>query len=150
MGGDWSADDRQLRLGAGVSRRTVLKTAGVGALSAISAPILAACTGKSSGSPSVTASKSPTSFRMPSATFGSSASDPVPKKAIADTIIAFEIKSGAQVSVTTFEHNDLQDHIGSYLTGNPDDAFMWFAGYRMRFGRRPQLALRSHRAQTRW
>ena len=37
------------------------------------------------------------------------------------------------MKVNTVDHNTFQEQINSYLQGRPDDAFMWFAGYRMQF-----------------
>jgi len=68
-----------------------------------------------------------------SVTFGSNASDPVPKKAYANVFSAFTKKTGVKVSVNTVNHNDFQNQINSYLQGRPQDVFTWFAGYRMQF-----------------
>jgi multiple sugar transport system substrate-binding protein len=57
----------------------------------------------------------------------------VPKKAIAALVKAFEKKSGDTVSINTKSHNDFQEAINTYLQGSPDQAFTWFAGYRMRY-----------------
>ena len=61
-------------------------------------------------------------------TFGSNYSDDKPKQAIQAAIDA----SGLNVKVNTTDHNGFQDNITNYLA-QPDDAFCWFAGYRMRF-----------------
>jgi multiple sugar transport system substrate-binding protein len=114
---------------SGVSRRSLLKGLGVGVAGVASAPILAACTGGSSSSSG--GGKSDSSSK--SATFGSSASDDVPKRAIAAAVQAFQTKSGDKISINTVAHNDFQERINSYLNGSPDDAFTWFAGYRMRY-----------------
>jgi len=105
------------------TRRTVLKGAAVGAAGVAGLPLLAACTGGSSGGGS--SSKS--------TTLGSSASDPVPKAGVAAMVNGFEKKSGDTVTINTKSHNDFQNAINSYLQGSPDDAFTWFAGYRMRY-----------------
>ncbi len=86
-------------------------------------PLLAACTGGSSGGGSSSKSTS----------LGSSASDPVPKSGIANMVAGFKKKSGDTVTINTKSHNDFQNAINSYLQGSPDDAFTWFAGYRMRY-----------------
>ncbi len=138
-----------------VSRRTLLKGgAAVAALGGVSA-FLAAC-GGSNATPSAAASASaaapsvapsaaaPSTAAAPSAsaaapsasgtvTFGSNYSDAVPKKAIADVMTAFTAKTGINVTINTVEHNKFQDTINAYLQATPDDAFTWFAGYRMRF-----------------
>jgi multiple sugar transport system substrate-binding protein len=62
-------------------------------------------------------------------TLGSNWSDAVPKKAIADVMKGF---SGS-VKINTIDHESFQENINSYLQGGPDDAFGWFAGYRMQF-----------------
>ena len=106
------------------SRRTVLKGLAGGVLGAGTLPfLLAACTGGSSGS----------SGSSKTATLGSSASDPVPKTGIAAMVTAFEAKSKDKITINTKAHNDFQEQINSYLQGSPDDAFTWFAGYRMRY-----------------
>ena len=66
-------------------------------------------------------------------TFGSNGSDPVPKKAYADVFSAFTKKTGVKVSVNTVDHNTFQEQINTYLQGQPQDVFTWFAGYRMKF-----------------
>jgi len=66
-------------------------------------------------------------------TFGSNASDPVPKKAYASVFNAFTKKTGTKVSVNTVDHNTFQQQINTYLQGRPQDVFTWFAGYRMQF-----------------
>ncbi|AYG04716.1 ABC transporter substrate-binding protein [Gryllotalpicola protaetiae] len=106
------------------NRRTLLKGAGIGALGLFAAPVLAACTGTPSGG-GTSASKT--------LTFGSNASDDVPKRAYAAFVDAFQKKSGDTVKVNTTDHNSFQDKISNYLQGAPDDAFTWFAGYRMQY-----------------
>ncbi|WP_030566514.1 ABC transporter substrate-binding protein [Streptomyces aureocirculatus] len=66
-------------------------------------------------------------------TVGSNASDAVPKKAFAAAFDAYEKQSGKRVKVNTTEHNEFQQNITRYLQGSPDNVFMWFAGYRMRY-----------------
>ena len=65
--------------------------------------------------------------------FGSNGSDPVPKKAYANVFKAFTKKTGIEVSVNTVDHNTFQEQINTYLQGQPQDVFTWFAGYRMQF-----------------
>jgi multiple sugar transport system substrate-binding protein len=102
-----------------VDRRVLLS----GAVGAATIPLLAAC---STGGGSTT--KKTQSF-----TFGSYASDPVPKKGYGYFISGFEKKTGDKVAINTVSHNDFQNNINTYLQGSPDDAFTWFAGYRMRY-----------------
>ena len=101
-----------------LTRRTVLTGIGVGGLGlALASCAPAASSGAKTGS----------------LTFGSNASDPVPKKAYAAFVSAFEKKSKDKVTVNTSDHNGFQNKISNYLQGSPDDAFTWFAGYRMRY-----------------
>jgi len=104
---------------------------GLGAVGLFSAPLLAACSSGSSGSGSSAASGS--GGKGGSMTFGSNGSDPVPKKAYAGFIDAFKKKDNAKVDINTSDHNSFQNKITNYLQGSPDDAFTWFAGYRMRY-----------------
>ena len=111
---------RRLELG----RRNVLKGIGFSALGLMAVPALASCsTGSGGGGGSSTGSL----------TFGSNASDAVPKKAYAAFVSAFEKKSKDTVKTNTVDHNGFQNKINNYLQGSPDDAFTWFAGYRMRY-----------------
>jgi multiple sugar transport system substrate-binding protein len=66
-------------------------------------------------------------------TFGSNASDPVPKAALQSVLDKFTSSSGVKVDVNTVDHNTFQEQINNYLQGTPDDVFTWFAGYRMQF-----------------
>ncbi|WP_334172362.1 ABC transporter substrate-binding protein [Sinomonas sp.] len=106
-----------------MDRRTLLKTLGVGAVGLAGVPLLSGCTGGSG----------PSGGSGKSMTFGSSASDDVPKRAYQAVVDAFQKKEGATVTVNTVSHNDFQNKINSYLEGSPDDAFTWFAGYRMQY-----------------
>jgi multiple sugar transport system substrate-binding protein len=115
---------------AGVSRRSVLKGIGLGTAGAASLPLLAACTG-SSGKSSSSGSAGGSSAK--SASVGSNYSDAVPKKAFKAMADGFQTKSGDTLKVNTVAHNDFQNNINNYLQGSPDDAFTWFAGFRMRY-----------------
>ncbi|MBO4205563.1 ABC transporter substrate-binding protein [Micromonospora echinofusca] len=64
---------------------------------------------------------------------GSNQSDPKPKEVTAKVMDGFRASSGITVAVNTVDHNTFQENINNYLQGKPDDVFMWFAGYRMRF-----------------
>src|SRR6266536_1120540 len=66
-------------------------------------------------------------------TFGSNASDPVPNAATAAVLKAFTKKTGTKGAVNTVDHNTFQEQINTYLQGQPQDVFTWFAGYRMQF-----------------
>ena len=109
-----------------VSRRALLKGTllGAGAL-AVPAALAAACGSGDKAGGGATVNKS--------VTFGSNYSDDVPKKAFADTLAAFDQSKGFTTKINTVDHNSFQENITRYLQGNPDDAFNWFAGFRMRF-----------------
>jgi multiple sugar transport system substrate-binding protein len=97
---------------------------GAGAV-ALSAAGLAACGGSDSGGGGGEGTGE--------VTFGSNASDAVPKAAFASTFAAYRAGGGGDVKVNTVDHNTFQEQINNYLQGRPDDVFTWFAGYRMRF-----------------
>ncbi len=107
-----------------LDRRALIRTVGAGVLGAAAIPFLAACTGAGAG-PAATASKT--------VTFGSGSSDDIPKRAYAAFTSAFTKKSGDKVITNVVAHNDFQNNINTYLQGSPDDAFTWFAGYRMQY-----------------
>ena len=85
----------------------------------------AAPTTAGSTAPASSAAGAPTGAQV---TFGSNYSDDKPKKSIQAALDA----TGLNVKVNTTDHNGFQDNITNYLA-QPDDAFTWFAGYRMRF-----------------
>ena len=107
-----------------LGRRSVIKGIGLGAIGVASAAALAACTGAPTGG---------TTGKGGSLTFGSGSSDDVPKRAYAAFTSAFEKQSGDKVTTNVVSHNDFQNKINTYLQGSPDDAFTWFAGYRMQY-----------------
>ena len=86
---------------------------------------LAACGGSSSSSSSGSASGGNATGPV---TFGSNASDDVPKKAFEATFAAYKASGGGDVKVNTVDHNTFQEQINNYLQGRPDDVFTWFAG----------------------
>ncbi|MGK5521980.1 ABC transporter substrate-binding protein [Micromonospora sp. URMC 107] len=102
---------------AGLDRRSLL--AGTTAL--LGTGLLAGCGSDSGGSDASTVS------------LGSNQSDPKPKEVVAKVMDGFRTSSGIEVAVNTVDHNTFQENINNYLQGKPDDVFMWFAGYRMRF-----------------
>lgn len=65
--------------------------------------------------------------------FGSNASDAVPKKAYQTVFSAFKQASNTDVKVNTVDHTSFQENINNYLQGSPDEVFTWFAGNRMQF-----------------
>jgi len=109
-----------------MSRRSLLRAAGLGAGTVAAAPLLAACTGSDSGSDSGSGSGTGT------VTFGSNGSDEVPKKAFAALMTSAKDAVDITVKTNTVAHNDFQNNINNYLKGSPDDVFTWFAGYRMK------------------
>jgi multiple sugar transport system substrate-binding protein len=109
-----------------LNRRSLIRGAGIGAVGLAGTQLLAACSGGSSGGAGGGGGGG-------SATFGSNASDEVPKKAYAAFVSAFEKKSKDTIQTKTSDHNGFQEKISNYLQGSPDDAFTWFAGYRMRY-----------------
>lgn len=111
--------------GFDVNRRNLIRGAGLGAVSLAGTGLLAACSTGSSGGGA--------SGKTGSTTFGSNASDAVPKKAFAAFVSAFEKKSGDTVKTTTTDHNGFQEKISNYLQGSPDDVITWFAGYRVQY-----------------
>ena len=56
----------------------------------------------------------------------------MPKQAYADLVAGFN-DPAIKVTTNTIDHNTFQENINTYLQGQPDDVFTWFAGYRMKF-----------------
>lgn len=125
----------------GVDRRSLLKGVGVGAAGLAAAPLLAACGGDDKDGAGGGAPATPKDVKGSVITFGSNASDEVPKKATDAVMKAFEAKSGATVKINTSDHGTFQEQINKYLQGKPDDVFTWFAGFRMQFFAKQGLAL---------
>jgi multiple sugar transport system substrate-binding protein len=113
-------------LPAAVFNRRLFLGAGAVALGTLG---LAACGGSSSSDSASGGGGSATG----TVTFGSNASDAVPKKAFEATFAAYKTSGGGDVKVNTVDHNTFQEQINNYLQGRPDDVFTWFAGYRMSF-----------------
>ncbi|MGW4499628.1 ABC transporter substrate-binding protein [Micromonospora sp. NPDC004336] len=106
---------------AGLNRRSLLAgAAGTGTL--LGTGLLAGCGGSDSGGSDAK-----------TVSLGSNQSDPKPKEVVAKVMDGFQTSSGLRVAVNTVDHNTFQENINNYLQGKPDDVFMWFAGYRMRF-----------------
>jgi len=125
MGKRMLQDPDQPVLPAAVFNRRLFLGAGAVALGTLG---LAACGGSSSSSESASGGSA-----TGTVTFGSNASDEVPKKAFQATFAAYKTSGGGDVKVNTVDHNTFQEQINNYLQGRPDDVFTWFAGYRMRF-----------------
>lgn len=107
-----------------MSRRSVLRGAALGAGVVAAGPLLTAC-GGSSGSSGGSGGKT--------VTFGSNAAVPQPKGAYVNVFAAAKKATGLTVKPNWVDHNTFQQNISSYLQGNPDDVFNWFAGERMQF-----------------
>ena len=115
------------------SRRTVLKGA-LGAGAALGgAGLLAACGGSSSGAAPASSGASGSAAGGGEVTFGSNASDEIPKKVVQALADAYKASTGTTMKINTQDHNTFQENINNYLQGKPDDVYTWFAGYRMRF-----------------
>ena len=126
MGKRMLQDPDQPVLPAAVFNRRLFLGASAAALGTLG---LAACGGSSSSGSSSGGGGNATG----TVTFGSNASDAVPKKAFEATFAAYKTSGGGDVKVNTVDHNTFQEQINNYLQGRPDDVFTWFAGYRMRF-----------------
>ena len=114
-----------------IDRRSLIRTGGLGAVSLAGVGLLAACsTGGSGGGGTGGGSGGGGGGSL---TFGSNASDATPKAAYAAFTAAFTKKTKDKVTTNVSDHNSFQDKITNYLQGSPDDAFTWFAGYRMQY-----------------
>jgi len=135
-----------------LDRRQLLRGALFGAGALGGSALLAAC-GGSSGKAAVTtassaaapagsapAATSAAAKASGTVTFGSNQSDAVPKAAYQKVFDAFKTSSGVDVKVNTVDHNTFQENINSYLQGQPDDIYTWFAGFRMKFFADQKLA----------
>src|SRR3954451_4223530 len=118
-----------------ISRRSLLKGLGGVAGAALLPGALAACGSDDSSTKSggTSGASGGGKASVGEVTFGSNASDAVPKAAYAKVFQQFQSTSGGTVKVNTVDHNTFQEQINSYLQGKPDDVFTWFAGYRMQF-----------------
>jgi multiple sugar transport system substrate-binding protein len=107
---------------AALSRRSFLRSAALGGALLGAPSLLTACGGGDGGSGGNTV------------TFGMNESGDIPPadrlRAMAE---AFAKESGLTVTRNEVSHNTFQENINTYLQGNPDDVFTWFAGYRMNF-----------------
>ncbi|HEY5134839.1 MAG TPA: ABC transporter substrate-binding protein [Candidatus Nanopelagicales bacterium] len=116
-----------------MSRRRVLQGLALGAGAVAATPLLAACGSSSGTGTSSSASGASSAAGGGSVSFGSNASDAVPKAAYQKVFDAFTAKTKTTVKVNTVDHNTFQEQINTYLQGSPDQVFTWFSGYRMRF-----------------
>jgi multiple sugar transport system substrate-binding protein len=115
-----------------VSRRQLLKGAGAAAGFAAFPTLLAAC---GDDEAATTTSTTAAGGGEPSGlvTVGSNASDQLTKDAYGNAFNRFTEVSGIELAINTVDHNTFQQQMNTYLQGQPDDAFTWFAGFRMRF-----------------
>jgi multiple sugar transport system substrate-binding protein len=109
---------------APLGRRTLFKgalaAAGVAAL-----PGLAACSSSKSSGGGSSSSKV--------VSFGSNAAVPQPKGAYQTLFADAQKATGLTVDVNWVDHNTFQQNITTYLQGNPQDVFNWFAGERCQY-----------------
>ncbi len=105
---------------AAASRRNFLRGIGLGGALLGSSSLLAACGGGDSGGSSNT-------VRLGMNEAGEGVA-PDRLRAMAE---AYAKKSGVSVKRNEVAHNTFQENISTYLQGNPDDVFTWFAGFRM-------------------
>ena len=106
---------------AGLSRRNFLRSAALGATVLGVPGLLSACGG---GSGSGGGGASTLKFGM------NEVSGPAAERLRA-MAKAYQKQSGVTVKRNEVDHNTFQENINTYLQGNPDDVFTWFAGYRM-------------------
>ena len=107
--------------GIPITRRSMLKGMGATGGLAMASTLLAACGGDEGGGEGSLL------------TIGSNASDELTKDAYGAAFNKFSEQSGYEIAVNTVDHNTFQQQINTYLQGQPDDVFTWFAGFRMRF-----------------
>ena len=110
-------------LGMTASRRNVLKGGLLGSALLSSSTFLAACGGDGGGGGDASAA---VKFGMNEAKGAGPAHDRLVQ--IAE---AYAKKAGVTVDRNEVDHNTFQENINTYLQGNPDDVFTWFAGFRM-------------------
>ena len=110
-------------LGMAASRRNVLRGGLLGTALLSSSTFLAACGGDGGGGGDASAA---VKFGMNEAKGAGPAHDRLVQ--IAE---AYAKKAGVTVDRNEVDHNTFQENINTYLQGNPDDVFTWFAGFRM-------------------
>jgi multiple sugar transport system substrate-binding protein len=131
--------------GDSLTRRTVLKgMAGVAGLASVPAIIAACSTTSSSGAPSTAAGASSAPSAAGSAAAGGSAAvgnvsigsyhtDPGEPEGQKAVDAAFTAATGISVKENIVDHSTFQNQISNYLGGQPDSAYTWFSGFRMKF-----------------
>jgi multiple sugar transport system substrate-binding protein len=108
-------------LGMVASRRSVLRGALAGGALLSSSTLLAACGGDDEGS-----ATGAVKFGMNEA----KGAGPAYERLVA-MAEAYAQEAGVEVQRNEVDHNTFQENINTYLQGNPDDVFTWFAGFRM-------------------
>ncbi len=112
--------------GTALARRNVLRAFLLGGAALGVGGSLAACGGDDGGSGS---SESPSG----TVSFGSNESGTTFAEQREAMAADFLDSSGVTVEINAVDHNTFQENINTYLQGNADDVFSWFAGFRMRF-----------------
>jgi multiple sugar transport system substrate-binding protein len=128
-----------------LSRRTVLKgMAGAAGLVSVPAIIAACSTTSSSAAPSSAASGAATSApsigasagastAVGSVSIGSYHTDPGEPEGQKAVDAAFTTATSIAVKENIVDHSTFQNQISNYLGGQPDSAYTWFSGFRMKF-----------------
>ncbi len=115
--------------GTSLGRRTLLRGALLAGGAAGVAGTLAACGGDDSGG----SSGGSGGGGGGTVTFGSNESGTTFADQRDAMAADFKKESGTTVNINAVDHNTFQENINTYLQGNADDVFSWFAGFRMRF-----------------
>ncbi|WP_295659806.1 ABC transporter substrate-binding protein [uncultured Nocardioides sp.] len=111
-------------LGMAASRRNILRGGLVGGALLGSSSLLAACGGDDGGGGGDASGA--VKFGMNEA----SGAGPAHERLV-QVAEAYAKKAGVTVDRNEVDHNTFQENINTYLQGNPDDVFTWFAGFRM-------------------
>jgi multiple sugar transport system substrate-binding protein len=125
--------------GPRITRRSLIKGAAAGGGLLVMPSLLAACGDDAADTTTTTAAAATESTEAAMALegttikVGSNASDELTKNAYGQMFSRFEEISGATLDINTVDHNTFQEQINTYLQGQPDEVFTWFAGFRMRF-----------------
>jgi len=110
--------------GRAFGRRSLIKGALAAAGVAALPSTLAGCANSSSGGGSEASN---------AVSFGCNAAVPEPKGAYQTLFAAAKQSTGLTVDVNWVDHNTFQNNITTYLQGNPQDVYTWFAGERMQY-----------------
>ena len=113
--------------GTAMARRSVLRAFLLGGAALGVGGSLAACGSDDDGGSGSSESPSGT------VSFGSNESGTTFAEQREAMAADFKKASGVSVEINAVDHNTFQENINTYLQGNADDVFSWFAGFRMRF-----------------